>query len=145
MHVTRVTHSGFTWDLWCFLSHPSPSATYMYQWTRSPLVQVKFKSKPRNLIHENASQNVVCEVAAIFPGRGWVDLLHVEAIWRKVNTIFNFSSHPTLIQCRLLISSLLEHIEHMFAADDHTITFFPQYIIDQNIIAFTNWRAGRIA
>ena len=83
--------------LFCYLTHFSPSAAYMRQWIGSALVQimacrlfgakpsskpvlgycqfdpeeqtlVKFKSKYEIFVHENAFENLFCDMAAILSG-----------------------------------------------------------------------------
>ena len=84
-----------------FKSSP-PSVTYMRQWTGTPLVKimacrlfgakplskpmqgycqldheeqisVKFQSKYKFFIHENAYENIICEMAAILSRGRWVN------------------------------------------------------------------------
>ena len=85
----------------------SPSAAYMHQWTGSALVQImacplfgtkplskpmlgycqldpmnklqwKFSKNTQLFIHENAYENIVCEMAAILSQGRWVNTLRSE-------------------------------------------------------------------
>ena len=95
----------------CLFNSSPPSAAYMCQWIGSALVQIMacclFDNQNTKLfIHENASENIVCEMAAILSRGRWVNSLWPsDTIWRQ-RSGSTLASSQYLNQCWLIISEV---------------------------------------
>ena len=95
-----VSESDQYWFRWWLVAYSVPShylsqCRVIVNWTLTSTLQWKFNQNTKLLIHENASENIVREIATILSSGTWGNIcfnkpLNIQSIYRW----FHMSKHP---------------------------------------------------